>query len=351
MKNKTRNQKFLSKIILTAIVLFGVLSVPNAADAQFKKLKDKVKTAITTTTDSAQNPANDSGDFNKQKRDVEVTIADAYVYYLTQVERFDARTYSVEQVEREAKEHAEKLEAALKTAPSYRDRKIGAYVRDESVQMTAAELLDKLNRAEEIISGNKADADARNMSYFVQGDVDDWKNRMNRLDDKDGFILLANYEYPLLFNREAGEREALAKYSKGNGGKPLPASVITPLHNQIDELLAKMNAAASGYSFSGTAGKPVEPAIVGYIKNQAPANIAGATVVRAAWLPGEWIIDKNDLGIPTMRSRLGTALYRVPSQKFCVEQHFFYEEKYAGGGKYQRAADVNFSDLRFVKCQ
>ncbi|MGI8554796.1 MAG: hypothetical protein ACR2LT_00335 [Pyrinomonadaceae bacterium] len=347
---KQNLQKRIKLTLILSILVYGALIIPNEANAQFKKLKEKVKTAVTKTTDSTENPANDAGGFDKQKRDVEETIDDAYVYYLTQVERFDARTYSVEQVKREAKEHAVKLEAALKANPSYRTRKIGAYVRDESVQMTADELLDKLNHAEEIINGNKADTDARNMSYFVQGDVDDWKNRMNRLDANDGFILLADYDYPLLFNREAGEREALAKYSNGNGGKPLPASVIVPLHNQIDELLAKMNSLAPQYSFSGV-GKPVEPFIVAFIKNQAAGNIPGATVLKTSWTNDAVIIDKNELGVPTVKRRLGTALYRVPSQKFCVEQHFFYHEDYAGGGRYQRGADVNFSDLRFVKCQ
>lgn len=346
-----KNENFLSKTILTTIALCAVLCFPHTADAQFKKLKEKVKTAITTTTDSAQNPANDSINPAAQNRDVEEAIDNAYVFYLSKVERFEARFHDAGEVTKEARDYAAKLDAALRANPQYRTRNIGSIVRDDSLKMTAAELLDKLNRAGDIISQGQSDLQAQNMSYFVQGDVDDWKNRMNRLDGKDGFILLANYEYPLIFNREAGEREALAKYSKGNGGKPLPASVIKPLHNQIDELLAKMNADAPNYSFSGGTAKQIEPAIFSSIVKQAPGNIPGATVLRTAWLGGEWIIDKNDLGIPTMRSRLGTALYRVPSQKFCVEQHFFYEEKYAGGGRYARAADVNFSDLRFVKCQ
>ncbi|MEP6902384.1 MAG: hypothetical protein ABJA66_11585 [Actinomycetota bacterium] len=345
MKNSTNNiNKLLFGVLFSAILI-----APHAANAQFGKLKDKIKKTVTTSTDGAQTTMDNSSNSNVQNRDVEETVENAYVYYLTQIEQFDARIYSVEQVKREAKEHAAKLEAALKANPSYRNRKIGTYLRNETIEMTAGELVDKLNRAEEIISGNKADQQAQNMSYFVQGDVDDWKNRMNRLEDKDGFILIANHEYKLVFDRAAGEREELAKYSKGNGGNPLPASVIVPLHNQIDELLAKMNSLAPGYSFSGGA-KPVEANIAGYVKNQAAGNIPGATLLKTAWLPGDWIIDKNDLGIPTMRSRPGTALYRVPNQKFCVEQHFFYEEKYAGGS-YQRASDVNFSDLRFVKCQ
>ncbi|MDQ2745805.1 MAG: hypothetical protein M3T96_00900 [Acidobacteriota bacterium] len=350
-----RKQNLLKRIRLTlilSILVCGALIIPNEANAQFNKLKDKVKKAVNTTTDNASQTTDDADNSGGQDdRDTKEVIDDAYVYYVSQIQGFDPHYYGIEQVKREAKEHAAKLEAALKANPSYRNRKMGTYLRDETVQMTAAELLDKLNRAEEIISGNKADRGTQNMSYFVQGDVDDWKNRMDKLDANDGFILLADYEYPLLFNREAGEREALAKYSKGNGGQPLPASVITPLHNQISELLAKMNADASNYSFSSNTAKQVEPAIFSSIVKQAPENIPGATVLRTAWLPGEWIIDKNDLGVPVLRRRPGTALYRVPNQKFCVEQHFFYHEQYTGGGKYQRGADVNFSDLRFVNCQ
>lgn len=337
-----RNRNFLGKVILMALVLLVGLTVSNVAEAQFNIFKGQVKRAVT---------ADSSNNTSSVNSDVEDAITNAYVFYLSKIAGFEARLHNAAEVTNQARGYAAKLEAALRSNPEYRTRRIAQIVRDDSTEMTAGELLEKLNHADEIINQGQSDVQARNMSYFVEGDVDDWKNRMNRLDAKDGFILLANYEYPLLFNRAEGEKQALAKYIKSNGDKSLPASVIAPLHKQIDELLAQMNAAASSYSFSGSSAKPVEPNIVGFIKNQAGGNIAGATILKTAWLPGEWIIDKNDLGVPTMRSRLGTALYRVPSQNFCVEQHFFYEEKYAGGGRYQRANDVNFSDLRFVKCK
>ncbi len=346
-----RNRKLMSTTILLTLALGVVFAVPNQANAQFNKLKEKVKKVVMTSTDSNLTTVENSNNSAAQNRDLEETITDAYVFYLSKVAGFEARFHNASEVINQARDYASKLDAALRANPAYRTRKIAPIVRDDSTAMTAAELLDKLNRAGDLIKQVQTDLQVQNMSYFVQGDVDDWKNRMNRLEEKDGFILLANYEYRLVFNRAEGDQEALAKYSKGNGGKLLPASVIAPLHQQIDELLVKMNSLAPQYSFSGGAAKQVEPNIFSFIVKQSAENIPGASVVRTAWLPGEWMIDKNDLGIPTMRSRPGTALYRVPSQKNCVEQHFFYEEKYAGGGKYQRASDVNFSDLRFVKCQ
>lgn len=271
---------------------------------------------------------------------------------MSQVEGFDPRTYGIEQIKREASEHAAKLDALLRANPQYRTRKLGTIVRNESVQMTVGELLDKLNRAGEIIAQNQSNSQAQNMSYFVQGDVDDWLHRTEQLEGKDGFVPMAKREYPLLFNHAQGEKELLAGYAKGNGGKPLPASLITPLHNQIDQLLAEMNRLAPSFTPERGTGA-VEPYVATFVKTGVTDYIPGATMLHAVWSPEQqgWLIDKNELGVPLNRRRMGTALFRVPSQKFCVEQHFFYLENYAGGGRYQRGDDVQFADVRFVKCQ
>lgn len=346
------NTNFINKIKIFGATVFAlsfIFASSQNAEAQFNKIENKVKKAVATSTDASQT-TDDSSNSASLNSDVEETISNAYVFYLSKVAGFEARFHNAAEVTKQAHDYASKLDAALRANPSYRTRKIAPIVRDDSTEMTAADLLDKLNHAGEIIGQGQSDLQSQSMSYFVQGDVDDWKNRTDKLDANDGFILLANHEYPLLFNRAEGEKQMLARYSKSNGNKPLPASVITPLHNQIDELLAKMNDLAPQFTFSGVA-KPVEPFIVAFIKNQAVGNIPGATVLKTSWTNDPWLIDKNDVGVPTLRRRLGTALYRVPDQKFCVEQHFFYHEAYAGGGSYQRGADVIFSDLRFVKCQ
>ncbi len=334
-----------------AIALCAVLIVPSETAAQFGKLKDKVKKVVTTTTDTNQTPADVTNNSGAQDRDVVETIDDAYVFYVSQVVGFDPRTYSVEQIKREAGEHAAKLDALLRANPSYRTRKLGTIVRNETVQMTVSELLDKLNRADQTIAQNKSDSQTQNMRYFVQGDVDDWLHKTEKLEGKDGFVPMAKREYPLLFNRVQGEKDLLAGYAKGNGGQPLPASVIAPLHDQIDRLLAEMNRLAPTFTPERGTGA-VEPYVATLVKTGVADYIPGAAMVHAVWSPEQgWLIDKNDLGVPLNRRRMGTALFRAASQKFCVEQHFFYLENYAGGGRYRRGDDVQFADVRFVKCQ
>lgn len=350
-----RNRIFLSEIkmmFVLTIALCGMLGVPSESRAQFKKLKDSVKKAVTTTTDSSQNPADVLNDSGTPDRDAEAAITDAYVFYLSKVAGFEARFHNAAEVTKDARGFASKLDAALRSNPSYRTRKIAPIVRDDSTEMTAADLLDKLNRAGEIINQGQADLQTQNMSYFVQGDVDDWLHKTEKLEGNDGFVPMAKREYPLLFNRVQGEKELLAGYSKSNGGKPLPESMITPLHNQIDQLLAAMNRLAPTFAPEPGTGA-VEPFVATLVKTGAADYIPGAAMLRAVWSPEQqgWLIDKNDLGVPVNRRRMGTALFRVSSQKFCVEQHFFYLENYAGGGRYQRGDDVQFADVRFAKCQ
>ncbi|MDQ2687477.1 MAG: hypothetical protein M3Y28_06375 [Armatimonadota bacterium] len=323
-------------VIVSSVAVCGVWAMPLHSNAQAQTF---------TGTVGARLVADDP---DQTDRDVADAVDQGYVEYVSQIKGFDPHYYGIPQVKREAAEYAAKIEALLQVHPEYRSRTVGSLGRDASVQMTVGELVDKLNHAEEIIHGDQADAHAQNMSVFVQGDVEDWKNRTDKIEADDGFVLLADYEYPLLFNRAEGDKQMLARYAKGNGGKPLPASAIAPLHEQISLLLAKMNAMALERSFSD-AHKPVEPFIVGFLKKQAPRNIPGAQVIKTSWTDTPWLIDKNALGIPVVRRRLGTVLYHVLNQKFDVEQHFFYHEAYAGGGKYARGADVNFSDLRFVK--
>ena len=347
-RNLTSETKMI--FALTIALFCVVLFVPNEASAQFKSLKDKVK-KVMTTTDANQIPADVANNSGAQDRDAEETITNAYVFYLSKVAGFEARFHNAAEVTEQARGFASKLNAALRANPSYRTRKIAPIVRDDSTEMTAADLLDRLNRAGEIINQGQTDRQTQNMSYFVQGDVDDWLHKTEKLEGGDGFVPVAKREYPLLFDRAQGERDLLAGYSKGNGGKLLPTSVIAPLHNQIDKLLAEMNRLAPTFAPKKGAGA-VEPFVANLVKTDVADYIPGATLLRAVWSPEQgWLIDKNELGVPVNRRRMGTALFRVPSQKFCVEQHFFYLENYAGGGRFQRGDDVQFADVRFVKCQ
>lgn len=267
-----RNRNFLSEIktlLALTIALCGVLCMPGETNAQFKKLREGVKKVIDTsktTTDTVTNPQEVSGNSPSQDRDVEETITNAYVFYLSKVAGFEARFHNAAEVTNQARDYASKLDSALRANPSYRTRKIAPIVRDDSTGMTAADLLDKLNRAGDIINQNQTDLQAQNMSYFLQGDVDTWKRRTDKLASSDGFVEVAKYEYPLLFNRVQGEKDQLAKYITGNGGKPLPASTMTPLHNQIDALLAEMNALAPTYAPERGTGA-AEPYVAGFVKS------------------------------------------------------------------------------------
>lgn len=76
-----RNRIFLSetkKLVVLTIALCGALCVPSATNAQFNKLKDKLKKVV--TTDSNQTPPDVSNNSGTQDRDVVETIDDAYVF-------------------------------------------------------------------------------------------------------------------------------------------------------------------------------------------------------------------------------------------------------------------------------
>lgn len=349
-----RNRNFSSetkKLFVLTIALCGVLCVPSESNAQFKKLKEKVKKVMTTTTDTMQSPNGDSNARAGDSDDQEL-VWDAYVCYLTEVERFDRRSANKDEAVRHAQENAANLEGFLRRNPKYHTQSLKLFYDHLDRDITGDDLLNKLKHAREIIDQGFTDENAMVANYAVQGDVDDWLHKTEKLEGRDGFVPMAKREYPLLFNRAQGERELLAGYAKGNNGKPMPANTMQPLHNQIDKLLAEMNRLAPTFTPERGTGA-VEPFVATFVKTGVTDYIPGATLLHAVWSPEQqgWLIDKNELGVPLNRRRMGTALFRVPSQKFCVEQHFFYLEHYAGGGRYQRGDDVQFADVRFVKCQ
>ncbi|MEO7210644.1 MAG: hypothetical protein ABIY35_06855 [Chitinophagaceae bacterium] len=351
MKQAIILHRVIRNVFAMMFFLCAMLFIPHHAFGQLKKLKEKVSGTIKKTGETVQNPIDAAKDtVGGNVGDDQQILSDAYSCYVSEVERFDRRSANEDAAVQHAKEEATKLNGFLKRRPQYHKESLKHFYDWIDRDITGDELLNGLLNARQIIDKGFVDETTTTNSYFIQGDVDMWKRRTDNLESNDGFVEMAKTDYPLLFNRAKGEANLLDGYSKG-AGKTLPASAIKPMHDQISELLKKMADLAPKYSPEPSGGA-IESNVQGLVKSGAASYLPGATLIHAVWSPNQsWLIDKNSLGVPINRRREGTALYKMANEKYCIEQHFFYLENYAGNGNYTSGDDVQFADVRFVKCQ
>lgn len=113
-----------------------------------------------------------------------------------------------------------------------------------------------------------------------------------------------------------------------------------------EKLDAAINKNAPRFSFpiNGTH----DAAIEAKVRKQMQAK--GATVICTAMDRNSWQIVKNNIGIPLRRNKTGWVLYKLPGEKWARLSTFFYNESYAGGGRYSSSAGAShFLTFRWQK--
>jgi hypothetical protein len=128
-------------------------------------------------------------------------------------------------------------------------------------------------------------------------------------------------------------------------GKQMPADALKDLEDRIATLKSVMESGASKWRFPSGGGK--NAAIEAKASASVKSRIPGATVLRTALESGQWVITKNELGIPSYRSMGVLVLTKVPGQKHPWLVFGYLRQNYSGGGTYVAGGTFNSpNDIR-----
>ena len=129
-------------------------------------------------------------------------------------------------------------------------------------------------------------------------------------------------------------------------GKQMPADATKPIEDRIAALVSAMNSGATKWKMPSDKAKNagIEAKVAASVK----ARFSGATVVKTMMDSNEWVIAKNDLGIPIHRNIGVLTLLKIPGQTHAWLVFSYYRQTYAGGGTYSSTGTVQIpSNVRF----
>jgi hypothetical protein len=117
-----------------------------------------------------------------------------------------------------------------------------------------------------------------------------------------------------------------------NEGKEMPADKLKPLEEKAAELKSVMLQSAPRWKFP--AGKSHDAAVEARAAAAVKAKFPGASILKTALDEPDWIVLKNDLGIPRVRKRAVLVLTQIPGQKLPWLIFGYLEQTYSGGGTF-----------------
>jgi hypothetical protein len=128
-------------------------------------------------------------------------------------------------------------------------------------------------------------------------------------------------------------------------GKDMPGDALKPLEDKVAELKSVMEKGAAKWKFP--AGKTHNATIEAKAAASVKSRFSGATILKTALDSSEWIITKNDLGIPRYRSLGVLVLTKIPGQSHPWLVFGYFRQTYTGGGTYSSGGTFEApSDIR-----
>jgi hypothetical protein len=129
-------------------------------------------------------------------------------------------------------------------------------------------------------------------------------------------------------------------------GKAMPADAMKPIEDKVAALKSAMSEGATKWKMPS--GKPHNATIEAKAAASVKSRFPGATILKTAMDGSEWIITKNDLGIPRYRSLGVLVLAKIPGQSSPWLVFAYFRQTYTGGGTYSSGGTVEPpSDIRF----
>lgn len=134
-------------------------------------------------------------------------------------------------------------------------------------------------------------------------------------------------------------REREEKNWPNDGGKKC-------INDRLDELATLAGKTIGGYTPVGyTLGTPAEKAIL----KSGVTDLNQATVFNVGISSPNWIIDKDEYGLPKHRKRFGSVWAKYPGDKYCKIIYVNLFQDYSGGGTYN-ASEPQFISWEWAGC-
>lgn len=129
-------------------------------------------------------------------------------------------------------------------------------------------------------------------------------------------------------------------------GKQMPDTALKPIEDRVALLKSAMNDGAAKWKTFDD--KIHNSALETKVAASVKARFQGATVLKTAMDGGEWIIAKNEIGIPEFRSIGVLTLVKIPGQTHAWLVFSYVRQTYTGGGTYSSGGTVQTpSNIRF----
>ena len=249
---------------------------------------------------------------------------------------------------------AAKIEGVIKRHPDYQTELIDHSTwPDVTGAKAAAEAKQKLAQARPELE--KASAKLQTMlPELVQHDLDMTLEDIDKMiaQTRSGEFIPAREADQMIGNR-AQYLKALSnrlQMSMKGTDRSLPPNVLDQVVAKINELQAAIDAQAPHNSFPATQGH--DATLEAGVRSQLARNMPQAKILRTAMTDAAWEVFKNNIGIPTHRSKAGLVLYKLPGEKWARLYRVVFIEQYAGGGTYAKAdGGSQYSSVRWQKVE
>ncbi|HRH46328.1 MAG TPA: hypothetical protein PKY82_32080 [Pyrinomonadaceae bacterium] len=134
-----------------------------------------------------------------------------------------------------------------------------------------------------------------------------------------------------VYEREKWRATQAAKYEKGfkDLGVPVPADFYKDIETKANEFKAANERIAPTRSFLMP--KHKDATVESFIRGRYATEKKGVQILKIGLDDANWVIHRNNLGIPTSQTKVARLLVKVPNRPFCQEHSIAAERKYQGG--------------------
>lgn len=247
---------------------------------------------------------------------------------------------------------AAKIQGVLKRHPEYQtgliDRSTWPDVTGDKAE---AEAKQKLAQARPELERASAKLE-KMLPELVQHDIDMTLEDIDKMiaQTRAGEFIPAREADQMIGNRAQYLKGLTTRLQNGLQGtdKTLPANALAPINAKINELQAAIDAQAPHNSFPAATGH--DASLEAGVRSQLARSMPHAKILRTAMTGSTWEVFKNNIGIPSHRSKAGLVLYKTPGEKWARLYRVVFIQQYAGGGTYAQSEGASqYSSVRWQK--
>lgn len=167
----------------------------------------------------------------------------------------------------------------------------------------------------------------RKVASVINTTRDTFRNELANLDDSDGTLKLWDQKY---YRDPAAARTRVLKQYLAQlkfVGINDTAELFAEVDKALAELLAAVEKKSAGWKFKKE-GKPSKDA---FVRKTYKQTFKGIKIKKIFETSGGWQVTRNNLGVILYRKKSGKIFFKLPSEKWCREDRWYYVQDYKGG--------------------